>query len=168
MEILYSNGDSLIIRNNKGKMQKIPKNKFEKGEIVMKGDKHYSKDGIVRLLDPTWTDTRGWIYGENYIDLHGSGGGCRYSTNEDCLKKIDIPAVRLYAKRINLNTEIANLEKLLKDKKIELEKVEYGLSISVDKWKDMKKVCRCGNLFIRNSKNINWDHCDKCNHLDHY
>lgn len=160
-ETIEEDGE-MITRNKKGKFMSIPDPVFSDGEIVTTSDKHYSPKALTILTKPTYSENRGWVYIENYVDLQHNRGGAGMWNNEDLYKKIADPVLKLYAERIKLKTEIKDCELGLKIKRKSLEDIEYALSIAVDNWDKVKKICKCGKLFIRNSDNINLDICDDC------
>lgn len=163
MEKLYKKDGFVYFRKDNGRFLKVKKNRFEHGEIVSTSDKHYSKEGITVVLEPKYTEKRGWVYREQYIDLQGSGGGTGWWNNEDLYTKISSPIVKIFAKRINLKREINALENELKNRKIDLEKIDFSLSESVVDFDKVERVCnKCGALFIRNSTNVNSELCDDC------
>ena len=163
LKLLYETKDHVIARDGKGRLTKITKNKFNDGEVVQLSENHYSGRGITIVKTPTYTKERGWIYGENFIDLQGGGGGSCFWNNEELFKKIDNSILKLYAERIRLKRTIEEHKRQLKIDSEQLEKIEYSLSISVDDFDKVEKVCRiCEAIFIRNTTNINSNHCDNC------
>jgi len=148
-------------RNKKGQFIKTPTAKFKHNEFVATKSKLFRR--FTRLIEPNYNQKRGWIYGESYTDLQGNTGGSGFWTEEIFFDKLKNPLLKLYATRINLKEEIKEhkLQLALKTKK--LNSIEYALRISVDNWDTVKKSCiECGNLFTRNSINVNLDICDEC------
>ena len=162
-ELLYEAEGNIIARNEKGQLTKIPKNKFNDGEIVTTSKRHFSEKALGILTKPTYTENRGWVYIENYIDLQGSGGGCGSWFEEELYEKIDDPILKLFAERIRLRKHMETLKCQLKNDSEQLEKIRYSLSISVDYFNEVKRACnKCSSVFIKNAKNINSNICDDC------
>jgi hypothetical protein len=158
-----ANKEYIIIRNKKGKFQKVQKNKFEDGEIVSTSSKHYSYHSLSILAQPNYAENRGWVYVENYIDIQGNGGGSGCWHEEKLYKKIDNPILKLYAKRIQLKKDIQELKLKIKEKEDSLKMIEHSLNVSSPNWDKYKKMCnRCRCLFTKNDYNVNSDICDNC------
>lgn len=162
MKILYESNNSFIARDEKGRMVKIPKNKFADGEIVTTSQKHYSQAELTKLTQPRYTENRGWVYSQNYISLQGFKGGNSFAHDEDNFDKVEDPILKLYAERLILKELISKHENELKIAKENLIKIEYALSVSVGNWDKIEKKCKCGKLFVKNSYNVNFDVCDEC------
>ena len=148
-------------RDKKGRF--IPnKAAFRDGEVVTTTPKHFSPKDITIVSNPSYTENRGWVYTENYVDLQNCRGGCGSSFEENLYRKITNPTLRLFAARIKLKTDIATYERKLRNDLETLKKIEYALFISVGNWDKVKKMCKCGTFFIRNSQNPNAAICDSC------
>lgn len=164
MKILYKENGFCYIRKDNGQLGKIPSNKFEDGEIVMITEKHYSKEQRLSILEkPSYTENRGWVYTEHFINLQGDGSGCGCWNNEDHYKKINNPILKLYAERIRLINEINLLKQQLETKENAFNMIEFALSKTSDQWYKIEKICsKCNSLFIKNTTNVNLDICDDC------
>lgn len=165
-EALYQQDGKYYFRNEKGQINTIVVNKFNDKEIVKATKKHHSKTTFVMLIDPIYIESRGWVYGMNYIDRQGNRGGSSFAWREDEFEKIDNPRDILYSKRLYLKEQILDHKNQLKQYESELEKIEYTLSISVPEWNLMVKDCKeCGKLFHGHGKggDYNRDLCCDCN-----
>jgi len=129
-EILQLKEGVLIAKNTKGEMCEIPLPKFRHRQIVQTAPDYFSPKSFTRLLDPTYVEERGWVYGENYIDRHGHGGGCGYSFDEKSFLPLEDARDILIAKRIELNEKLATLRHETKLAEAELAKVEYGIELT--------------------------------------
>ena len=157
----------IVIRDKEGKFKSVPEAKFYDGEVVSASEKHYSQKALCRLRTPTYNKIRGWLYIEDFMDLQNeSMRGSSFWNNESMYETITDPILKLYANRIKLKSGIIKHESVLKQKREELGKIEYALSLAVEDWDKVKKKCKCGKLFIRNSKNINSDICDICDNQE--
>lgn len=128
-KFLYEDGDSYFIRNSKGEINKIEKNKFFDGQIVQTTDKHFSKHAFIMLIDPCYTVTRGWIYGNKYVNIDGGGGGSSFSWDECDFTELSAPDMILYAERFYLNEKINKLKTELKQSEDSLNKIQFALDI---------------------------------------
>lgn len=164
-ESLYRQENKYYFRNDKGQISAIPVNKFEHNEIVRTSKKHYYEATFVMLIEPTYTEERGWVYGTKFINRQGVGSGCSFAHEEDNFEKLDNARDILYANRYYAKATINKLKKELEQKQIELDKIEYCLSISVPEWDKIERDCReCGKLFHTHGKggNYNRDLCIEC------
>lgn len=164
-QALYKQDGKYYFRNDKGQITAIPVNKFEHNEVVKGSKKHYSKKTFVMLIEPVYTETRGWVYGTQFIDRQGGGSGCSFAYEEDNFEKLDNARDILYANRYYAKATINKLKKELEQKQVELEKIEYCLSISVPEWDKIERDChKCGKLFHTHGKggNYNRDLCVEC------
>lgn len=126
---LNSNGMMVIEHAETLEIKNVKSPLFNDGEIVSTSSKHFSQKGLTRLLSPSYTDNRGWVYTENYINENGIPGGCGAWFEEELFKKIEDLGTRLLAKRIELNIEIQRLNNDIKIMNSELSKIEYALKI---------------------------------------
>ena len=129
-KLLYENKDgSVCIRLDNGRMKSVPSAKFRHEQIVRTSEKHYSQKDFTMVLKPTWSEVRGWIYGERYISRDGSNGGCGWWNNEELYEPLSNPADILIAKKLALEAEIKGLEGSVKCRTKQLEKIRYALSV---------------------------------------
>lgn len=160
---LYEEDGSYFRRNEKGQIEKIPINRFHHGQIVKTAQGHYSPKEFVRLIDPTWVDGKGWWYGENFIDMQGSGGGVCYSNPEELFTELLAPDAILFAERVYLKEMISLLGQQLKVATESLGKIEFALKIAVPDFESKRTKCiDCAIPITRNSSNCNIDKCDNC------
>lgn len=111
--------------------EKDSKPKFHHGQIVECSSAHFSRDKYwTRLIDPRWFDSRGWCYGENYIDQNGRSSGCGYSFEEGLFQEITDPLKRIEARRLELKLEIDELKGKLRVREVELDKLTHALNIA--------------------------------------
>ncbi|KKL65139.1 hypothetical protein LCGC14_2158020, partial [marine sediment metagenome] len=66
-QILFKTETSCTIRLKNGRFKKVPLPKFKHEQIVQTSLKHYSQKDFTMVLEPTFTENRGWVYGEQYI-----------------------------------------------------------------------------------------------------
>lgn len=166
-EFLYERNDSYFIRNEKGEIEKIPKNKFYHGQIVKTTDKHFSQKTFTSVVEPNYTEQRGWIYGEGYLSRNDGRGGFGYWNEEDLFEEITSPGDILYAERIYLMNEIRECKNNLKNAEDKLEKIEFALSVSIPDWKNVHKKCHlCGKLYLGSEGDVNISICNKCKDLE--
>lgn len=163
-DFLYEKDDKLYYRDALGKIKKVPKNKFSEGEIVRTKSNHCSPNRFTRIIQPNYTEERGWIYGENYINLQGMGGGSGFYTNEDNFTKLSRPEDLLFAKRIYLKENINKLNIELKSNESELEKITYALDISIPNHNKYTDDCKkCFTMFSGfDGGDPNRDLCKSC------
>lgn len=167
-EALYQQDSKFYFRNEKGQINTIPINKFSHNEIVKGSSKHYSKTTFVMLTEPTYTETRGWVYGIHFINRQGGGSGASFAYEENNFEKLDNTRDILYANRYYAKATINKLKKELLQKESELEKIEYCLSISVYEYDKVEKDChKCGKLFHTHGEggNYNRDLCIECDQV---
>lgn len=128
-EIIKIEDDHIFARNSQGEFCKIPKNKFPEGEIVQTTPTYYSPKSFTRLITPTYTENRGWVYGENYIDREGRQGGCGYSFEEEHFLPLSDGKDILLAKRLQAIWRKQDAEILFKRAESEIEKIDYCLAL---------------------------------------
>jgi len=163
VKYLYEENGFLYFRNEKGRIDKHPKNKFSDGEIVALNE-HYSKKGITRLKEPSYTKNRGWVYVENYMDIQGLGNGCGMWNNEERYDNITDPKFVMIAKRIEIKEDILKTKKKLKSLEADLHKLEFAMTLSVKNYDTATHACViCGQLFEGfKGGDPNKDKCTKC------
>ena len=161
---LYEETDFLYFRNKKGQIDKHPKPKFKDNEIVTTTGKHYSIKNITRLKNPSFTENRGWVYVENFINIQGYGGGSGMWNNQDMYEKITDPKFLMIAKRIELKESILNEKNKLKSLESDLIKLEFTMDLVVENYKTATHSCKkCGILFKNfEGGDPNRDLCEKC------
>lgn len=129
-EILAIKEDGILAKNAKGEYCTIPLPKFRHKQFVKTTDTYFSPKSFTRLVSPCYTETRGWVYGENYVDRTGMFGGTGWSFDEDGFLPLTDARDILIAKRIEIKEELSELThktKLLND---ELAKVEYAIQLT--------------------------------------
>lgn len=128
-DIIKIEGDHIFARNSQGEFCKIPKNKFEDGEIVQTTTTYYSPKSFTRLVSPMFTEDRGWVYGENYIDRDGQQGGAGYFFEEVHFMPLTDGKDILLAKRLQAIWRKNDAAILLNRAESEIEKIDYCLSL---------------------------------------
>lgn len=129
-EILAVGKDGLMCRNGKGEFCNIPFPRFANKQIVKTTSDYFSPKSFTRLIDPTYTENRGWIYGENYIDREGMQGGCGYSFEEKWFTELEDVRDILIARRLSIKEEMSWLNSRLKTLSDELSKAEYAIQLT--------------------------------------
>jgi hypothetical protein len=132
-EILSWQEDHILARNSKGEYCKIPHPKFHDRQFVKTRDGFYSPADFTRVLHPTYTETRGWVYGQQYINRDGIGGGSGWSWDEADFLPLKDPRDILIARRISILEDSRDLELHLKRNQAELEKIHYALELTQPK-----------------------------------
>lgn len=122
--------DNIQAINSKGELCEIPPPKFRHKQIVKTTDTYFSPKSFTRLLRPTYTENRGWVYGEGYINRDGTGGGSGWSFNEDSFLPLTDARDILIAKRIEIKERLAEISYQSKVLTEELSKVEYAINIT--------------------------------------
>lgn len=132
MQILIKNKFHWLIKNGKGKFQRIPAPKFYDGQIVKTSPEHFSQSDFIMLIDPYYNKERGWTYGNRYISQDQTKGGSSFSWKEEDFLPLDNPIDILYAERIYLSDKLIKIngEKRVLENK--LEKIEYSLRLTED------------------------------------
>lgn len=135
--ISYSEGkiisvqeDGILCRNKKGEFCTIPLPKFRHNQFVKTTLTYYSPKTFTRLVNPTYTLTRGWVYGERYIDRQEQQGGTGYSFEEDSFLPLDDARDILIARKLEVSEEISLLNAKSKRLSEELSKLVYALEIT--------------------------------------
>lgn len=122
-KILYTNDNGTVcIRDEKGKFLSVPASLFQNEEIVKTSSKHYSQKSFTMVLEPTWTKTRGWVYGERYISRNRiDSGGSGWWNNADLYEQLDNPTDILIAEKLQL-------EKRKKEQELSIIQINHKLS----------------------------------------
>ena len=164
IKYLYQENGFLYFRNNKGQINKHPKPKFKDNEIVTTTEKHYSIKNITRLKKPSFTENRGWVYIENFINIQGSGGGSGMWNKQDDYKKITDPKFLMIAKRIELKESILKAKNRIKTLESNLDKLEFTMDLVIKDYRTATHSCKkCGNLFKGfEGGDPNKDLCTEC------
>ena len=130
-EILFTtkNGN-VCIRGKDGRFFSVKPPAFKHCQIVTTSTKHYSKNSFTMVLEPTWSEVRGWIYGQRFIERDNiSGGGEGWWNEEDRFEPLSDPNDILLAEKLQLEKrkeEAADEIKYI-DKK--LTHLKYALSL---------------------------------------
>jgi hypothetical protein len=129
-EILFKTKQGkVIIIDDKGNKRAVEPPPFEHEQIVKTSPKHYSQKSFIMVLKPSWTKTRGWVYGERYISRDGSSGGTGWWNNADMYELLPDPIDILIAKKLKLEEKKCNSEKAIKNFNSELRHINYALKI---------------------------------------
>lgn len=128
-DILYKNKDGTVcIRDEKGKFLSVPSPPFYNEQIVKTSPKHYSQNSFTMVLEPTWTETRGWVYGERYINRKNlQSGGTGWWNNADLYEPLDNPTDILIAERHQLERRKQEQERSIKQINIKLAHIKFAL-----------------------------------------
>lgn len=118
----------------------IPKPKFTHGQYVKTSPKHYSQKDFTRLISPSYTENRGWVYGEYYCDIYGNPGGTGHWIEEDLFEPLTDPILLLYAERLKHIETIKNHETILNQRREFLNKIYFSLDIVAPKWREQFKL----------------------------
>lgn len=121
--------DKLTALNTKGELCEIPFPKFKHKQIVKTTKEYFSPKSFTRLLSPCYTESRGWVYGENYIDREGKTGGSGWSFDESGFLPLDDASDILLAKRIELVDRLNELKNETRSVTEELSKLRYAIDI---------------------------------------
>jgi len=129
------------VYNTKTKEESIiPKPKFVHGQFVKPSSKHYSQKDFTRVISPSYTDNRGWVYGESYCDIYGNPGGTGYWIEEDLFEPLTDPILLLYAERLKHIEVIKNHETIVAQRRDFLNKIYFSLDIIAPKWREQFKI----------------------------
>lgn len=138
---IEENENGYLVYDRKSKEEKtIPAPKFKHGEIVKTTTKHYSPKDFTQLISPAWTDNRGWVYGESYINIYGHKGGSGYWHEEDLYEPLTDPLLKLYAERLKHIEFIQTHETLVSQRKDFLNKIMFSLDIIAPKWREQFNI----------------------------
>lgn len=130
-----------LVYNKKTKEESIiPKPKFAHGQFVKTSGKHYSKKDFTRVISPSYTDNRGWVYGESYCDIYGNPGGAGYWIEEANFEPLNDPLLLLYAERLKHIETIKNHQNIVRQREEFLNKIQFSLDIIVPKWREQFKI----------------------------
>ncbi|MDR1556211.1 MAG: hypothetical protein LBS88_04165 [Tannerellaceae bacterium] len=126
---LYEEGDHILVKDENGKINKYPRPKFENGEIAVR-----KKANDFVIMEPLGYYERrdGWVYSINYIDRAGNGGGSSSAWEESLFSKPESLVDMLFAKRIHLKRERAEISVRAKEIDRELLEVENCLRLKYD------------------------------------
>jgi hypothetical protein len=128
--ILHENNDgTVIILTRDNEIMTVPKNKFYDGEYVITSSTHFSPKDFTQVIDPTWTENRGWVYTEHYVDRNGTGGGGGSAFEESLYKKMTDPKDILIAKKLSLLENQQKFKCSISRIDNELEKVNFALNL---------------------------------------
>jgi hypothetical protein len=128
--ILYSgkNGN-VCIRNKHGRIESVPAPPFRHEQIVRTSSKHYSQKSFTMVLQPTWNETRGWIYGERYISPDGTEGGTGWWNNAELYEYLTDSHNILLAERLQLERKKKRMLSEIKQIETQLNHLNYSLSL---------------------------------------
>jgi len=126
---LYETKDKIILRENKnGQMKAVVKPKFSHEQFVKTTSKHYSQKTFTQVCDPSWTDSRGWVYVENYVSRNGNGGGSGYWIDEDLFEGLTDAKDILIAEKLTREKKLHLVKVQTKRLEIELTRIDFSLS----------------------------------------
>lgn len=85
------------------------------------------------LLEPTWNEKRGWIYGEQYCGIKNGKIITRGGTgwwNEECMfQPLTDPKLKLMAELYYKEKTAKDLSAMIKTLEVKIEKINYALSL---------------------------------------
>ena len=127
-QILFENKNgTCCIRLKNGKFKRVTLPEFKHKQIVRTSPKHFSQTDFTMVLEPSWTEKRGWVYGERYIDRDSTSGGSGYWQEEDKYEFLENPLDILIAKRLSLKDEKKSHESWIKIIDSELQHLNYAI-----------------------------------------
>lgn len=126
-----SNDNKAIVENKEtGEIKKVDLPKFKNNEVVKTSIKHYSQKEFTLLINRTYTDERGWIYGESYINIEkNTSVGCGYWNDEWMYEEITDLENKIKAKIFELKDEIAKHKTEIKNKEKEIDALMYVVAL---------------------------------------
>jgi len=126
---LYETKDKIILRHKEnGQMKAVAKPRFAHEQFVKTTPKHYSQKSFTQVIEPTWNDTRGWIYGEHYVNRNGEGGGSGWYQNENQFEELTDAKDILIAEKLTRERKLSLVKTQVKQLEIELTKIDFSLS----------------------------------------
>ena len=128
-QIFFRSDTTCCVRLKNGRFKKVALPKFYHRQFVRTSPKHYSQKSFTMVLQPTWTETRRWVYGERYIDRQGIGGGTGFWSNEDLYEPLSNPIDILIAKKLSMQDEKKEHELKIKTINKEIEHIDYALKL---------------------------------------
>ena len=130
-DILFTTkSGNVCIRDKEGRFRSVKSPAFKHRQIVTTSAKHYSKEAFTMVLEPTWSEVRGWIYGQSFIRRDNiSGGGQSWWNEEDRFEPLSDPNDILLAEKLQLEKRKQEAVDEIKyiDKK--LTHLKYALSL---------------------------------------
>lgn len=119
---------NICIRDDKGKFRSVSSPPFQHEQIVKTSPKHYSQSSFTMVLEPTWTETRGWVYGERYISRNNlNSGGSGFWNNADFYELLDNPTDILLAEEYQLKKRKQEQERSIKQINMKLSHITFAL-----------------------------------------
>ena len=133
LRALGRKGKGMTPRTKKGRFTKAPKPKFSVGQIVTTSPKHYSQHDVIMMNMVSWTESRGWVYGQSYCHVEKGkiikqGGSCFWS-NEDLFLEITDPATMLMAEVYYREKELHEMS--LRKKRLENELLSLNFTLGI-------------------------------------
>lgn len=114
--------------------QPSTKPKFFDGEIVKTSPKHYSQKRFTMLRSPTWTENRGWVYEEIFVEFipetgKFSGSGSSFWNDEFLYEPITLPTEKMLVEKFYRLDKILKLEKQIQDLKDEVVSIDFSIRL---------------------------------------
>ena len=123
-------GNAIVQNKDTQELKIVEMPKFKHNEVVKTSARHYSQKDYTRVLQPSYTDERGWIYGESFINIDtNTGGGMSFWNDEYMYEKFTDLEMKIKAKLFELKSEISVLKNEINAKQREVEKLEYALNV---------------------------------------
>lgn len=127
--VYHKNESDWILRLANGRFKKVPAPKFFHGQVVTTTPKHFSQSRMIILIEPSWTKTQGWVYGNEYCGVRvgkiKAGGGYSFSWEEEDFCPIDDYETRLMEQIFYKERELAKLASRKKQIEGELTKLQF-------------------------------------------
>lgn len=125
-----NDGNAIVQNKDSQELKIVAMPKFKHNEVVKTSERHYSQKDYTRVIQPTYTDERGWIYGESFINIDtGTSGGMGFWNDEYMYEKFTNLEMKIKAKLFELKDEISVLKNEINNKQREVEKLEYALRV---------------------------------------
>ena len=124
-------GGGMKIRDAAGKFKKVKPPKFFSGQFVRTNGTHFSQKELTQVLEPTWTETRGWVYIEAFCHIEDGkiivSGGRGMWNDEDLYKSLTNSKLKLLAELYHREKEISEIEHRKNILAEEVEKISFTI-----------------------------------------
>jgi hypothetical protein len=132
------------IRDDRGRFMDKLKARFFDGQIVTTTPKHYSQNETIMVVKPTFSNIRGWIYGNNFCHYDRKEkkiivqGGSSFWNEEELFTKITDPEIKLAVEIFYREQEIKELLKRIDALNEELTRLKYTQEILIERNADVE------------------------------
>ena len=117
-----------------------PRARYYDGQIVKTSSKHYIQKKFTMVIDPTWNEKRGWIYGERYLSKDWEECGRGYWNEEDMFEELTDPEIIIRAEIYLRNKEINIIRIKLDQLNAQVDKLKYTLHVINTKGRDYNEA----------------------------